>query len=124
MTITASTIDESKVTNPQRRQALAASHMFPAFLAGRFTIGQRAVLSVIGREVQRHGSCCLPLDTIATQAGTCRTSVRSALRRAAGLSVVAVQERPQDNDRHLPHEVTVACTDWQKWLASLPGECP
>lgn len=100
----------------QRRRSLAASGIVPGRLAGRFTTAQLAVLSVVGRECQKAGTCRLPMDAIAALAGTCRTTVRNALRLARALGFVTVQERRQDRARNLPHIIAVVLDEWRQWL--------
>ena len=58
----------------ERRRRVAASGAVPPELAARFTQGQVAVLSVVGREAARGRPVCdWPMDRIAALAGVCRT---------------------------------------------------
>ena len=65
------------------------SGVVPAKIAASFTPGELAVLSVIGRQCQRGGTCSLPIDAIAALAGVSRTSVQNALRQARRLGLKA-----------------------------------
>jgi hypothetical protein len=76
-----------------RSLGLAASGAVPGRIAAGFTQGEAAVLSVIGREVQRGGRCEMPLDKIAALAGVSRSTVQNALREARRVGLVTVTER-------------------------------
>jgi hypothetical protein len=99
-----------------RRRAAAASGAVPSRLACHFTLGETAALSVIAREVQRHGICQLCLDAIAAQAGTSRSVVQRALKQARALGLVRVEERPQPGRKNLTNVVTITSPDWRAWL--------
>ena len=98
----------------RRRQA--TSGILPAQLACRFTLGQVAVLAVIGRQTRATGSCALPIDAIAAMAGVSRTLVKGALREAVRLGLVRVDERPRPGRRHDTNVVTVTSAEWRTWL--------
>jgi hypothetical protein len=51
-------------------------------MAARFTQGELAALCIVGDEVRHHGVCGLHIDAIAARAGTCRSTVKNALRSA------------------------------------------
>jgi GTP-sensing pleiotropic transcriptional regulator CodY len=55
----------------------------PPALAARFTQAEMAALRIISDEVRHHGVCALHIDAIAARAGTCRTTVKNALRELA-----------------------------------------
>lgn len=100
----------------ERRRRQAASGILPAQLACRFTLGQAAVLAVIGRQTKATGSCALPIDAIAAMAGVSRTLVKGALREAVHLGLVRVDERPRPGRRHDTNVVTITSTEWRTWL--------
>jgi hypothetical protein len=100
----------------QRRRSLAASGVVPARLAGPFTTAQLAVLTVIGREVQKSGTCRLPNDAIAALAGTCRTTVQTTLRLASGAGLLVVRERRRPGLPSLPNVVLSGSREWSTWL--------
>src|SRR5215203_2236042 len=68
-----------------RRRHLAASGPMPPALACKFTVGELAVLRIIGDEVRQHGRCDRTIAEIAARAGTCRAVVQNAIRTAARL---------------------------------------
>ena len=105
-----------KARSIERRRRVAMSGALPASLATAFTLSEIAVLSVIAREVKRHGSCALPLDQIAALAGTCRTKARQALRQAARLNLIHVQERRRRGMKSQTNIVLIISTEWRKWL--------
>jgi hypothetical protein len=100
----------------ERRRRQAASGILPAQLACRFTLGQAAVLAVIGRQTKATGTCTLPIDAIAAMAGVSRTLVKGALREAVHLGLVRVDERPRPGRRHDTNVVTITSAEWRTWL--------
>jgi hypothetical protein len=58
----------------------------PPALAARFTQAEMAALRIISDEVRHHGVCGLHIDAIAARAGTCRTTVKNALRERLAAS--------------------------------------
>src|SRR5829696_2940830 len=75
-----------------RRRHLAASGPMPPALACRFTVGELAVLRIVGDEVRLHGHCNRRVDEIAARAGVCRSMVKNAIREAARLGLLTVEE--------------------------------
>jgi hypothetical protein len=65
----------------------------PPHQAAQFTVSELAALRIVADQMKRHGTCALCLDAIAAMAGTCRTIVRYALRKANALRLVIVFER-------------------------------
>src|SRR5215208_6130781 len=55
-----------------RRRHLAASGPMPPSLACKFTVGELAVLRIVGDEVIGQGACSRTLAEIAARAGVCR----------------------------------------------------
>ena len=100
----------------ERRRRQAMSGIVPARIASAFTIGELAVLTVVGREIQRHGTCALHVDAIAALAGVCRTTVKRALRQARLMGVVLVKERRIPGRKSLTNIVSVASAEWRSWL--------
>jgi MobA/MobL family len=76
----------------ERRRRLAASGPMPPAMAANFTGGELSALRIVGDEVRVHGCCALHLDAIAARAGTCRTTVKNALRQARALGLVTIHE--------------------------------
>jgi hypothetical protein len=65
----------------------------PPALAARFTVGELAVLRIVGDEVRARKVCGLHLDAIAARAGVSRSTAKNAIREAKRLGLVEVQER-------------------------------
>src|SRR3712207_2601590 len=100
-----------------RRRHLAASGPLPPSLGCRFTVGELAVLRIVADEVRRHGQCDRCVDELAARAGVCRRLVQTALREAARLGLVTVEERRREGRRNLPNVVRIVSKEWTTWLA-------
>jgi hypothetical protein len=100
-----------------RRRHLAASGPMPPALACKFTVSELAVLRIIGDEVRQHGQCDRCVDELAARAGVCRRMVQNALREAARLELVTVEERRREGRRNLPNVVRIISKEWTSWLA-------
>ena len=106
-----------RLASIERRRRVAASGAVPPELAARFTQGQVAVLSVVGREAARGRPVCdWPMDRIAALAGVCRTVAREALRLAQVLGLVRVQERRRRAARSDTNVVAITAKGWWRWL--------
>src|SRR5215207_236354 len=99
-----------------RRRHLAASGPMPPALAARFTVGELAVLRIVGDEVRVDGLCGLCIDAIAARAGVCRRLARNAIRQAARLGLLTIQERRREGQKTLPNIVRVISREWLQWL--------
>src|SRR4051794_5136798 len=99
-----------------RRRHLAASGPMPPALACKFTVSELAVLRIIGDEVRQHGQCARCVDELAARAGVCHRMVQNALREAARLGLVTVEERRREGRRNLPNVVRVVAKEWMLWL--------
>src|SRR3954465_11749291 len=100
-----------------RRRHLAASGPMPPALACKFTVSELAVLRIIGDEVRQHGQCRRCVDEIAARAGVCRRMVQNAIREAARLGLLTVEERRREGRRNLPNVVRIIAKEWTSWLA-------
>lgn len=100
----------------ERRRRIAMSGAVPGSIAVGFTMGELAVLSVVAREIQRHGRCELPIDAIAALAGVGRTVTQGALRRARQLGLVDVMERRRRGRASDTNVITVTSREWATWL--------
>src|SRR4051794_18030795 len=100
-----------------RRRHLAASGPMPPGLACKFTVSELAVLRIIGDEVRQHGCCDRCVDELAARAGVCRSMVKNAIREAARLGLLTVQERRREGRRNLPNVVRIVSKEWTIWLA-------
>src|SRR5215213_4821248 len=100
-----------------RRRHLAASGPMPPGLACKFTVSELAVLRIVGDEVRQHDQCDRCVDEIAARAGVCRSMVKNAIREAARLGLLTVQERRREGRRNLPNVVRIVSKEWTSWLA-------
>lgn len=107
---------ETKRRSIERRRRLASCWPVPPHLAGHFTQCQLAALRIVADEIKRHGYCDLFIDKIAALAGTCRTIVRYALRKAKDLRLLTVEERPRRGQKSLTNIVRGLCKDWLRWI--------
>src|SRR5215218_7118179 len=103
-----------------RRRHLAASGPMPPALACKFTVGELAVLRIVGDEVRQHGRCDRTIAEIAARAGTCRAVVQNAIRTAARLGLVTVEERRREGQRNRPNIVRIVSKEWLAWIAKRP----
>src|SRR5215203_1653260 len=103
-----------------RRRHLAASGPMPPALACKFTVSELAVLRIVGDEVRLYSHCDRCVDEIAARAGVCRSMVKNALRTAARLGLLTVEERRREGQRNLPNVVRVVSREWLMWLARGP----
>src|SRR4051812_22220030 len=99
-----------------RRRHLAASGPMPPALACKFTVSELAVLRIIGDEVRQHGQCARCVDELAARAGVCRRMVQNALREAARLGLLTIEERRGEGRRNLPNVVWIVSKEWMSWL--------
>src|SRR4029079_2592881 len=100
-----------------RRRHLAASGPMPPALACKFTVSELAVLRIIGDEVRQHGQCDRYVDELAARAGVCRRRVENAIREAARLGLLTVEERRREGRRNLPNIVRIVSKEGTSWLA-------
>src|SRR5215211_2044724 len=112
-----------------RRRHLAASGPMPPALACKFTVSELAVLRIVGDEVRQHGHCDRCVDEIAARAGVCRRMVQTAIREAARLGLLTIEERRREGRRNLPNVVRIVSKEWTSWLtrggrASRPAAEP
>src|SRR5271169_2519811 len=99
-----------------RRRHLAASGPMPPALAARFTQAEMAAFRIISDEVRHHGVCGLHIDAIAARAGTCRTTVKNALREARRLGLITVEERRRRGQKSLTNLVRIVSPEWMAWI--------
>src|ERR687893_913428 len=99
-----------------RRRHLAASGPMPPSLACKFTVGELAVLRIVGDEVRQHGHCDRTLAEVAARAGVSRSTAKNAIRAAAAMGLVTVQERRREGQVNLPNVIRVVSRDWLQWL--------
>src|SRR5215204_1953039 len=100
-----------------RRRQLAASGPMPPALACKFTVGELAVLRIVGDEVLRHGRCDRTLGEIAARAGVCDRLARNAIRQAARLGLLTIEERRRQGQKNLSNVVRIVSREWTAWIA-------
>src|SRR5215213_8672201 len=100
-----------------RRRHLAASGPMPPALACKFTVSELAVLRIVGDEVRQHGHCDRCVNELAARAGVCRSMVKNAIRTAARLGLLTVEERRREGRRNLPNVIRIVSKQWTIWLA-------
>ncbi len=88
----------------------------PPSLTCRFTVRELAVLRIVGDEVRERGQCDRTIGEIAARAGVSRTLAKNAIRAAACMGLVSVQERCREGQINLPNVVRVVSRDWLQWL--------
>lgn len=103
-----------------RRRQLAASGPLPPQLAAQFTVAELAALMIVREEVRARGSCDRSIAEIAARAGVGRTTVQNALRLAARLCLLIVQERRRDGQKNLPNVLRIVSKEWLAWNATRP----
>ena len=109
----------------ERRRRVASCGALPPDAAGWFTEGQRAALSVVGREAARGRPWCdWSLDRIAALAGVGRTTVRDALRLAERQGLVRVRERRRRGAKSDTNVVSITAKAWWRWLKRGPKGLP
>lgn len=115
-------LDPNRQASLQRRRRLAMSGPMPPGLACHFTVGELAVMRIVGDECRYRGRCVEFIDAIAARAGVGRSTVKNALRQARKLGLVAVTERrttaggrgrPPRNDSNVVRVISPA---WLAWL--------
>jgi hypothetical protein len=99
-----------------RRRRLAASGPMPPALAAHFTTGELAVLRIIGDAVRASGRCEMTIGEIAGRAGIGETTARNALRLAARLGFVTIQERRRRGAPNLSNVVRIVSPEWLAWI--------
>jgi len=105
----------------QRRRSLAASGPMPPTLACRFTTGELAVLRIVADAVRDNGHCVKSVPEIAARAGVCRTTAQNAIRLAARLGLLTVQERRRDGRRNEVNVVRIVSAAWSAWIKRGTG---
>jgi hypothetical protein len=100
----------------ERRRRLAASGGLPPRIAEHFTVSEQAALRIVLDAAKRNGVCGLCIDAIAAMAGTCRTVVKTATRKARLLGMLLVRERRRAGQRSLTNLVSVIMHEVRRWL--------
>ena len=100
----------------ERRRRWAASGRMPLAIVARFTLAEQAVLSLVAAEVARRKDCRLSIENMAAIAGVCRSTVKNAIREAARLSLLTVEERQISGFRNDTNVLRIVSPEWVAWL--------
>src|ERR687890_847518 len=99
-----------------RRRHLAASGPLPPSVACKFTVGELAALRIVTDEVREKGHCDRTIAEIAARAGVCRTTAQNAIRAAAAMGLLTVQERRRQGQKNLPNVIRIISREWLQWI--------
>lgn len=99
-----------------RRRHLAASGPLPPSLACKFTVGELAALRIVSDEVREKGQCSRTVAEIAARSGICRSTAKNAIRAAAAMGLLTVQERRRQGQKNLPNVVRIVAREWLQWI--------
>ncbi|CAO4138186.1 helix-turn-helix domain-containing protein [Methylorubrum extorquens] len=100
----------------ERRRRWAASGRMPPAIAARFTLAEQSVLSLVAAETCRRKDCRLTVEHMAALAGVSRSTVKNAIREAAKLGLLTVEERPVTGWRNLSNVLRIVSPEWLSWL--------
>jgi hypothetical protein len=79
-------------------------------------VGELAALRIVADEVREKGHCDRTLGEIAARAGIGRTTAQNAMRLAATMGLLTVQERRREGQKNLPNVVRIVSREWQLWI--------
>lgn len=106
----------------ERRRTLAASGPMPPRLASGFTTSELAVLRIVADEIRNNGGqCVITIPEIAARAGVCWRTAQNAIRGAAFVGLLTVQERRRSGQRNLANVIRIISGEWLSWLRLTTG---
>lgn len=108
----------------ERRRRLATSGPMPPELACMFTMGELAVLRVVGDEWRDKGRCDRTYAELGARAGVSRDTARNAIRAAAKHGLISVEERRRPGHKNLPNIVRLISRSWLAWIERKAGSAP
>ncbi|MBL0407519.1 hypothetical protein JKG68_26745 [Microvirga aerilata] len=79
-------------------------------------MGELAALRILTDEVREKGHCDRTIAEIAARAGICRSTAKNAVRAAAAMGLLTVQERRREGQKNLPNVVRIVSREWQLWI--------
>jgi hypothetical protein len=79
-------------------------------------VGELAALRIVTDEVREKGRCDRTIAEIAARAGICRTTAQNAIRAAAAMGLLTVQERRREGQKNLPNVVRIVSREWLQWI--------
>lgn len=104
------------VASLERRRRLAAAGRMPPGIAARFTLAEQAVLALVATETGKRGDCRLAIEALAAIAGVSRSTVKTAIREAARLGLLTVEERRITGFRNDTNVVRIVAPEWLAWM--------
>jgi hypothetical protein len=107
-----------RAASRQRRRDVGQERWLPPGIASKLTQGEIAVLSVMVREIVKHGVCDLPIDKIAGLAGVCPTLVKNTRRLADGHGWLTVIHRPVPGQKSLTNLIYALSPELLAWIAT------
>jgi hypothetical protein len=105
-----------KQASIERRRELARQSPVPPEHVREFTTCEHAALTIMVGEIRKHGVCGLCMDAIAALAGTCRSVVRYAMRKARALGLMYREERRRKGQKSLTNLVRILKPAWRNWV--------
>ncbi len=99
-----------------RRKRLAKDCPIPSHLARHFTTARLAVLHVLGLTCAAKKQSNMSLPEIAGRAGVGCTIARYAIRQAAEMGLISVQENGVRGKRNLPNTIRIVALSWKRWI--------
>jgi hypothetical protein len=100
------------------RRVLSAAGL-PDEFVGEFAAGGAATLRVIGTHCIEKGSCVRPVTFIADRAGVSATTVRSTIRLAEKLGLIAVECRKEPGRGSVANIIRSLSAGWLERLHEL-----
>jgi hypothetical protein len=79
-------------------------------------VGELAALRIVTDEVREKGHCDRTIAEIAARAGICRTTAQNAIRAAAAMGLLTVQERRRQGQKNLPNVIRIISREWLQWI--------
>jgi hypothetical protein len=107
----------------QRARMLGGSSSMPPRLRAAYTECERAALTIIAREVKRHGICDLSVAQIAAEAGIGIRTMQNAVAEAIRQGHICREERPQKGRKNLTNILRIVSLEWIAWIKRGPVGC-
>ena len=107
----------------QRTRMLGGSSSLPPQLRAAYTECERAVLTIIAREVKRHGICDHSVGQIAAEARVCVRTVQNAIAEAVRQGHICREEREQKGRKNLTNILRIMSLEWLAWIKRGPIGC-
>jgi hypothetical protein len=105
----------------ERRRRLAKAAPIPAEHVDKFTVAEAAAVAVIAGEIARKGSCDWYLARIAAVAGTCKSVVRTAVKKARACGLWFMTERRRAGQKSETNLIRALSKAWGAFLRRWIG---